>query len=102
MKMCFTIKLSAIHLAIADLSDFGDEGIYITRINVPEKFRGQGYGRELLQTILENADKEDLELHLEIHASGALNRTQLEEWYGRYGFVKNEKGTYTRIRKSSR
>ena len=101
MRFCYTIKLSPVKIAIADLTDLGNEGIYITRINVPELFRGQGYGTALLKMILADADKEHLELKLEIHASGALNRTQLKAWYKRYGFVKHKIGYYVRKAKES-
>lgn len=101
MKFCYVIPLSQIKIAIADLADFGDEGIYITRINVPEQFRGQGHGTALLKMILEDADKEDLELKLEVYASGALNMEQLQEWYSRYGFIKHKFGHYVRKAKTT-
>jgi len=96
MKFCHVIKLSTARIAIADLSDLGSEGIYITRINVPENYRGKGYGTALLKMVLEEADKEHIELKLEVLASGGLSKTQLQKWYKRYGFVRTKVGTFIR------
>lgn len=71
---------------IADLHRQSCGHIYISRINVPREIRGNGYGSQLLKIIIEDADKESETLCLLPVASDGLDRTQLIEWYERYGF----------------
>lgn len=59
----------------------------ITRINVMEQYRGQGYGTRILNMILEDADKEGKRLLLEPVPSGGLDQKELEAWYERHGFT---------------
>lgn len=75
--------------AIADLCDYYNKGMYIMRITVPPASRGKGVARRLLQTIIEDADKENVTLYLEIAQSDGLNYDQLEAWYERAGFSQN-------------
>lgn len=97
MKSCFIIKTDSLcKIAIADLCPYYNLGTIITRINVPEEFRGKGLGRELLKQILDSADAEKQTLFLEIHASGEMTYADLESWYMRHGF-KKWKGLYRRI-----
>lgn len=86
MPTCFHIRLGPASLAIADLVDYYGEGLIITRINVPVKFRGQGHGRALLQQITDAADKHATTLWLEVGASDGLDSEQLRRWYLRHGF----------------
>lgn len=58
----------------------------VTRINVMEKFRGQGYGTKVLDLILQDADAEGVTLFLEPVASGGLSQEDLTAWYERHGF----------------
>lgn len=83
MRNCFIDHRSR---SIADLCDYYDRGMIITRINVPEASRGQGNGSALLKKICAAADAEGVTLFLEIAPSGPLNFKALQEWYGRYGF----------------
>jgi len=72
--------------AIADLSLQPDGAWYINRINVPEEFRGKGYGTRLLKQVLQDADAEGAILLLDPVPSGGLSRRELTDWYLRYGF----------------
>jgi GNAT superfamily N-acetyltransferase len=77
--------------AIADLvhqpgTACGREVYLITRINVPERARGYGYGSMLLRRICEQANNEGVVLQVHPIPSGGLNMTQLLRWYRRYGF----------------
>lgn len=91
--------------SIADLCDSREmglrSGMVITRINVPKESRGKGYGRKLLQQIIDDADAEGVYLYLEILASGGLIHDQLEAWYLRHGF-KWTGGVYRRIPNAAR
>jgi GNAT superfamily N-acetyltransferase len=59
----------------------------ITRINVMERYRGQGYGTKILNQILEDADAEGVTLYLEPSPSGGLSLEELKAWYERHGFT---------------
>jgi ribosomal protein S18 acetylase RimI-like enzyme len=95
MKSCYHIKLSVMNIAIADLCDYYNRGMIITRINVPAAYRGQGHARKLLSQITADADAEHIRLWLEIQASDGLNYDQLQAWYERNGF-KYKRGIYQR------
>lgn len=96
MKSCYWLKLSEFQIAIADLCDYYHRGWIITRINVPEMFRGSGHGRKLLELITKDADAEKVVLFLEPAASGGLTQEQLVAWYNRHGF-KYSKGILRRL-----
>lgn len=85
---------------LADLDDFyansGTFSYMINRINVPFKFRGNGYGSALLNQILADADKEGEELYLFINPYGEMTYEQLEKWYKRHGFTYWKGGCYRR------
>ena len=85
--------------AIADLVRPGEltRSWTITRINVPEKERGQRYGSLLLWRICKEADAELRSLQLEPDPSGPLDRDQLIAWYGRYGFRMTDAGYMKRM-----
>jgi GNAT superfamily N-acetyltransferase len=76
--------------AIADVVKMPTTGrreyYVITRINVMEQYRGQGYGTKILNMILEDADSEGVVLFLEPVPSGGLSKKELEAWYERHGF----------------
>jgi GNAT superfamily N-acetyltransferase len=76
------------HRAIADLVSPGEltPNWTITRINVPKKERGKGYGSALLKQILADADAEGVTLQLEPTPSDGLDYDELVLWYVRYGF----------------
>lgn len=61
----------------------------ITRVNVPEAQRGNGYASQLLRALLDMADKAKVELGLGVSSSNPkFTNGKLREWYKRYGFVK--------------
>lgn len=96
MKSAYTIPLEHT-LAIVDLSDIEQlwpelAGQYIHRINVPQQFRGQGLGTQLLTEVCLAADAENTCLWLDINPYGQLSFEQLEEWYRRYGFELTQHG----------
>lgn len=75
--------------AIADLVRWPNENsknYVITRINVMERYRGMGFGTQILNEILADADKEGVKLFLEPIASNGLTQKELEAWYVRHGF----------------
>jgi len=82
------IPIGNIHTAIADLNAPTEfiRHWTITRINVPDKFRGRGHGSALLQQIVDDADNERVIIQLQIYPSGPMDYQQLESWYHRYGF----------------
>lgn len=85
MKTTFIVNLSSTRIAIADLMEYND-GMLLTRINVPKTFRGKGIGSKLLKQIIDEADKEKVKLYLTISPSDGLDFEQLEKWYYRFGF----------------
>lgn len=89
------IRIDATSLAILDSIDLAQSGgrrdmlaHLITRINVPEKHRGKGHGRELLALACERADALGITLFIEpIPYSGSpMDRETLIAWYTRSGF----------------
>lgn len=90
MKTCYTVPVNTLLIGIADLVPLKESpGSYmLTRINVPRGHRGQGYGRQLLTQILEDADHSGATLHLECVASGGLEFDDLVAWYERHDFVR--------------
>lgn len=91
MKTCYVIKEV---WAIADLVSPGELMPHwtITRINVPVDHRGHGYGRQLLQMIIDDADQESITLALEPSPSDGLDYDQLVNWYARHDFVMGSLG----------
>lgn len=90
MKSCYTLRVPESRKpCILDLSEHGlfYEGVtWIHRINVPKEARGNGYGSQLLQQLLDDADAEGVTLGLEIGPSDGLGYEELEAWYMRRGF----------------
>lgn len=88
MRTCYVLPLpDSFKGAIADLAP-GEISTFwtITRINVPVEFRGQGYGKALLDMILADADSTGRTLWLQPASSGGLEQATLEAWYERNGF----------------
>lgn len=100
MQTCYTIRLDALlpHIAIADLVAPGELMPYwtVTRINVPATYRGNGWGSQLLKAILNDADKEQVKLALEVSPSDGLGYGELVAWYRRYGFKSHAYGYMVR------
>lgn len=86
MKTCFILKLSPSRIGIVDLTKWEDKLYEVNRINVPEQYRGKGYGSELLKILCNAADEEGATLRLYPQASGPLSNEDLTKWYKRHGF----------------
>lgn len=76
-------------LAVLDLTDYYNEGLMITRVNVPMAHRGKGIASKLLRQCCADADQLGITLWLEIASSDGLSYDQLEAWYLRHGFKGN-------------
>lgn len=85
MRTCYVIPEQRV---IADLVPPGEltRDWTITRINVPDNYRGLGLGSQMLKRILEDADSEGVAIQLEPSPSGPLSYSSLVDWYARYGF----------------
>jgi predicted GNAT family N-acyltransferase len=103
MKSSYTRLVGTIRLAVLDLMPDvlspGENNYIISRINVPQAYRGQRIGSQLLKECLADADKEGAVLSLEINPYGELTYEDLESWYLRYGFKEVEQGWYKRLPK---
>jgi ribosomal protein S18 acetylase RimI-like enzyme len=95
VKTCYVIPEVR---AIADLVPPGELTNHwtITRINVPVRARGKGFGADLLEQITADADAEGESLALEALASGGLDHDQLVSWYLRAGFRRTSGGYFLR------
>jgi GNAT superfamily N-acetyltransferase len=85
MRSIYFHRFLASPPTMADVSNMEDFW-YINRINVPEKLRGRGYGRQLLNEIIADADADRVVLVLDPLATGGLHQDDLERWYLRNGF----------------
>lgn len=91
MKTTYYIERDSYAAAIADVvkmpvDSTRREYYVITRINVMERYRGQGLGTQILEMILADADAENVTLLLEPVPSGGLDHKELIGWYARHGF----------------
>lgn len=79
--------------AVADVSQWSNNHYMIDSIVVPPAFRGQGIGSQLLKMICNDADKEGVNLVLQVASdkTSSLDDYELFEWYARYGFQKQNK-----------
>lgn len=77
-------------LAVLDLSRYGENTVWVNRINVPEALRGKGIGSLLMEEMLYDADRTKVNVCLVINASGRPridpDTDQLAAWYTRCGF----------------
>lgn len=64
------------------------DAVYILKIVTEPQFRGQGRASDLLSEICEAADEYAVVLFLEVEQmdGGAMEPTELAEWYWRHGF----------------
>ena len=92
MKTCFITRLSAVRIAILDCCPF-ENGFLVTRINVPNGFRGLGHASALLRECTDSADQEQIPLYLTIQPSDGLN---YEQFYTRHGFRQVHDNLYQR------
>jgi predicted GNAT superfamily acetyltransferase len=66
------------------------EFIYVDLLIIPEKKRKQGLGTKFMTELIELADSVNCPLALTPDTSyGSSDETQLEEYYKRFGFIKN-------------
>ena len=72
--------------SILNLSELEEKLYEVNRISVLAPHRGKGIGRKLMEEMLQNADREQVSLVLDINPYGDMNFKQLEAWYGRLGF----------------
>ena len=72
--------------AIADVSRTKGNNWYFHRLNVPLKFRGQGYGKALLLSVLEWIKTHEYQLQCDPNEN-AGSVFNLTDWYVRYGFI---------------
>lgn len=86
MKRLYSIQISKRLRAVLALARHSD-GWMIMRLNVPKQYRGKGYGRKLLQEVLDDSDKMGFKLYLAISAGDGLTFAELEQWYMRRGFI---------------
>jgi GNAT superfamily N-acetyltransferase len=105
VRRCYPLFAKGGRVAVADLSPRGRKRFCLTRIKVEAGFRGHGYGRELLGSVLSDADREGVTLVLDINAyvGSPLSDEQLALWYKRNGFQQtNESGRLIRYPKRRR
>jgi GNAT superfamily N-acetyltransferase len=76
--------INLIPLAHSDKSKF-----WVSRVNTPPEHRGKGAATQLMTEMLQEADRQGIELYLGIYPSGDLDVTQLRKWYERFGFTQD-------------
>jgi predicted GNAT family N-acyltransferase len=79
-----------------DLWDSG-ERFDLESIVLPKQLRGQGYGTEIMNKIVNLADKESKPIYLTPDTSfGGSSFKRLVNFYKRFGFVKNDDKSVTK------
>lgn len=92
------LRLAPTALAVLDLVLFDHEPHWlITRINVPERFRGLGHGTALLVRATRVADATAKILWLAPASSGSIPNRTLRQWYKRHGFENHPDGVMFRM-----
>ena len=71
-------------------------GLYLNEVYVPPGERGKGVAREMLATVLEQADANQTCLFLEPTEADGLAQDQLVWWYKRHGFARLTGNLYMR------
>lgn len=97
-RTCFTIRLPGERRAIADVADVGEAGFWLTRIHVPQVFRRQGLGTQLLKQVCEEFDLRGTELHLRVETFGDMDNESLLRWYAKHGFVSIKEHRFIMVR----
>lgn len=73
--------------AVIHLVNAGEHGWLITSVGVLRSMRGQGAASRLLDVVIEDADREGVQLILSIEPDGTgLGYTALRAFYERHGF----------------
>lgn len=88
------IMVDKCHIAVLDSSLFG-EGLYLNRVNVPEKHRGRGIGSALMEKFKESS-RHAGHKYVIVEPGGYDPNDQQRriKWYEKHGFVKQEEGFY--------
>lgn len=89
MRGGYSLRIGPVGLAVLDIvqhHDYARPTYVITRVNVPERYRGQGHGSALLRQVCDDADRERVVLILEVSSYGDMDNEQLRRWYYRYWF----------------
>jgi GNAT superfamily N-acetyltransferase len=73
--------------AAAELSQTYTNQYYFNRLIVDRKLRGRGLSIKLMNQVVEWADKNNIEIILQINPYGELDYLQLSQFYERFGFV---------------
>lgn len=76
--------------ATANLIHLSEKLSLLSGIEVLSRNRNAGHGAKLLNTVLADADQEQVTLILLVEpdgSTGALNDSQLFAWYGKHGFT---------------
>lgn len=80
----------------ADVTPISDDVAHLDIIITEPKYRNVGYGRRLLEFIIQDLiDKGFCLLKLDVHPASTvpgLNTNQLHDWYKRFGFVDGNNG----------
>lgn len=59
---------------------------YFNRLFIHKPYRGKGYSKQLLEKFVEECDKHEIDIELNINSYGELSFEKLKEIYERYGF----------------
>lgn len=74
---------------VADTIQMDDHTYLLTRVETGQECRGKGYGTEILERVLADADAEGATLLLSVEpdlSPGSLDAAALTAWYSRHGF----------------
>lgn len=78
-----------------DLYDNG-EYLELSRISVPAKKRGEGIGSQIMQSIIDYADRVGKKIYLTPSKDfGASSVSRLEAFYKRFDFIKKPKDDFS-------
>lgn len=71
--------------------EYGTQGVWINKLFVPRRLRGQGYAREAMTQICSAADEESIVLILDVcpYDVGGLSVAALTTFYESFGFELN-------------
>jgi len=65
------------------------DSVYLTLIEVPEGLRGKGIASQFMKDLTEWADSKKMVITLSATDSMGSSISRLEEFYSRFGFIKN-------------
>lgn len=75
--------------AVVDLVKIGEKVFLITRVNVPEEFRGKLIGTSMLNEVISDADSDGVILNIESRPYGEITvekKEMLIRFYEKFGF----------------